>query len=107
RIFTNSDPLLAAAAYDADNRKDRYLPFESVKDLVLDRMRTATAHTILRENIETIGKELLAKRSKPEEAKAYVEKVVKELGFSKHAETEKLRDRFDIGDDPALKSLKE
>jgi hypothetical protein len=107
RILANTDPFTAAAALDAANRKDRYLPFDAVKDLVLDRMRHNAAQRVLFENVETVRKELLAKRSKPEEVKAYIEKVVKELGFSKHAQTEKLRDRFDIGDDPALKPLKD
>jgi hypothetical protein len=83
------------------------LPRQAVQPLLVDKFEKDLARRLVGENLATFRERLDKLRNKPEEARKYVEKAVKEFGLQNfHTEAEP-RSIYTIADDPAVKPLKE
>lgn len=82
------------------------LPREAVEDALFAKVVNAQAPQLLTKNLTTVATELAKLKSRPDEAKAYIAKAVKEYGLSHHLMPQ-AKTTYLLNDDPALKPLKE
>jgi hypothetical protein len=79
-------------------------PLEAVRDRLQVKEEEKLAPRLLARNLDKVAEELSRLRSRPEEARAYIEKAAKEYHLDRHAMAEP-KDRYELPDDPALKPL--
>lgn len=82
------------------------LPLAVVRNELLERVRAEIVQKIVKADIDHFSTELMKLAAKPDksEAKAYIEKFVKERGL-KSGESTRFDSQWTIGDDPGLKPL--
>lgn len=81
-------------------------PLDAVRDRLLAKEEEKVAPRILARNLQKVSEELAKLRFKPDDARAYVERSVKEYQLDRHQMAE-AKSRFGLPEDAALKPLVE
>jgi hypothetical protein len=105
-LTTLVDPLATLAGSYGEPRKDQFLPFEVVKDKVVERVQENLRRELVSSALATVRKEVENRRTRPEEARKYLEEAIPRYGL-KHGSMDRPRDRYDIAGAAALAPLKE
>lgn len=106
-LLASSDlPFLAAASAFESTPRDEYRPLQTVRHRVLQRVRETFAQDLVISALNTVKKELDAKKKQPEEAAKYIAEAIKQHAL-KHGATSEPRDRFNLGADKGLDPLKD
>jgi hypothetical protein len=83
------------------------LPFDVVKPRLLEKFESNLASALLRDNLETVKKELAKFKNRPEaEVKQYLDKAAKEYHLRLYT-TNEPRTQYTLAADPGLKVLKD
>lgn len=82
------------------------LPEREVEARLFARVVDGLAPGLVTQNLDTVATELAKLKNRPDEAKAYVAKAVKEYALTLH-EMAEARTGYELENDPALKPLKE
>ncbi len=82
-------------------------PFDVVKPRLLEKFETNLAGALLRDNLETVKKELAKLKNRPEaEVQQYLEKAAKEYHLRLYT-TKEPRTQYTLATDPGLKAFKD
>jgi hypothetical protein len=81
------------------------LPPQNVEGQMFAKVVDGLAPRLVTKNLDTVAAELLKLKSRPEEARAYVAKAVKDYGLE-HTVMAQPKTSHQLDDDPALQSLK-
>ena len=80
-------------------------PLSKLEPDLLRQSERVEAQALVVRNLKTVEEELKKRATKPEEARAYIEKAVKEYGLE-HKTMTVARDEYELFDDPALAVFK-
>jgi hypothetical protein len=82
-------------------------PFDVIKPKLLEKFEKNLATQLLRDNLDTVKKELAKLKNRPEaEVKQYLDKAVKDYHLRLHT-TGEPRTQYTLAADPALKAIKD
>jgi hypothetical protein len=100
---TKSPWMALGLAYPSLHTKQ---PFDVVKPKLLEKFETDLANQLLRDNLDTVKKELAKLKNRPEEeAVKYLEKAAKEYHLRLYSMKD-LKTQYTLAADPELKALK-
>jgi hypothetical protein len=114
---SGAGPVGALASLDiwsASGRTEEHLPFEVVEKELLRQVENKVADQLANANIDTLKEKLEAARKDAEKNKTNVEAALAQVAEEQirqhqwpHGASNELHSRFDIGQDPGLRALKE
>jgi hypothetical protein len=102
----NPTPVSLVALWHHASRQPQYQSLDAVREEIVKRVRENLARELLLKGLDTLRKDLEARRGRPEEAAKKVAEYVKRYGLE-HGKTQQPRDLYDIGSDPGMKALKD
>jgi hypothetical protein len=115
--YPTANPLTGVILSIYATEQQQFLPLEAVKDDVLRQINDNLALDSAVGDLDTIIKELDKRKSRPADARKYLDDKLKEQAFRlwfsgtspalKHGRTREPLDRYSLGQDEALKPLKD
>jgi hypothetical protein len=108
-LLSSADPfpLTAPALWAGVTQERQYLPMDVVGKQLIQSVEYQIARGLFLDNLAKFKKELEAKRFKPKEAREWLDKAIKEYGFTTHVEVGKPLGKYEIADDEKMAPFKE
>ncbi len=101
------DPMSTLMAAQSEKGKEQFMPYDVIQGRVAERIQEGITKELVNSALTTLRKEIGNRKTRPEEARKYVDEAIRLYALVHHGSTAQPRDRYDIGSDTGLAPLKE